>query len=218
MNILNSASSHWLIQSIGLPKIEDLIEKNKCLLKSFTKGQTIHHVKDDCLYFELILSGTLSVNRFDSEGNVVHISMLQSGETVGGILLYATDSQYPFDVLALEDTQLLQIEKHTLIVLLQESPDLLTHFLRDVSDKSLLLTQTIHTLSEKALRQKILQYLLYEYETQQTESILVKPTKKLLAERFGVARTSLSRELKTMQNEGFIRLDGPRIHLLFLHK
>ncbi len=84
----------------------------------------------------------------------------------------------------------------------------------DLSDKSLILTHAIHSLSERTLRQKIIQYLKTESERQGSKTIEMRVSKKLLAERFGVARTSLSRELNAMQDAGIISFEKKIITLL----
>ena len=111
---------------------------------------------------------------------------------------------------------MLQISRKSLTDLLHDLPDFITGFLQDLSDKALLLTRTIHTLSERRMRQQIFQFLLLESQQQQSRTVMLKFTKKLMVERFGVARTSFSRELKAMQDEGLIHMACTSITLLKL--
>ena len=57
-------------------------------------------------------------------------------------------------------------------------------------------------------------YLDYECKKQGSNHIRLPITKKALAERMGVARTSLSRELGKMREEGVIEFDRDTITLL----
>ena len=57
-------------------------------------------------------------------------------------------------------------------------------------------------------------YLDYERKKQNSNIIKLGITKKALAEKIGVQRTSLSRELAKMRNEGLIKFDAVSIKIL----
>lgn len=212
-NLLNCKDT-WLIQTIGEERLRALIHHGDCIISHYPKGQIVHHFMDPCVTLDLILSGELTINRYDSDGSVTHITRFSPCSTLGGNLLFATNNTYPFDITALDETVLLKMSKDALSRLLIEIPDFLSAFLKDLSDKAILLTKTIHTLSERSLRQQIVQHLIYESQRQNSTTVTLRFTKKLLAERFGVARTSLSRELKAMTDEGLIAMNGQTITLL----
>ncbi len=67
---------------------------------------------------------------------------------------------------------------------------------------------------ERSLREKILSYLQVQVQRQGDGEIELMESKKALAERFGVQRTSLSRELKKMKDEGLIDYDTKGIQIL----
>lgn len=210
---LEACKDSWLIKSIGEENIRSLIHNGEGQIRHYRKGQIVHHFMDPCETLDVILSGELTINKYDADGSVVHITRFNACDTLGGNLLFATQNIYPFDISAMEETALLQVSRKALTRLLHDIPDFLTGFLQDLSDKALLLTRTIHILSERSLRQQILQFLLLESQRQQSRTVVLKFTKKLMAERFGVARTSLSRELKAMQDEGLILMSGTSITL-----
>lgn len=88
------------------------------------------------------------------------------------------------------------------------------NFLESLSDKTLILADRIKTLSFKSLRKSIVDFLIYESYSQKNNKIKLGLTKKDLAEKFGVQRTSLSRELKKMREEGLIEYDAYSITIL----
>ncbi len=63
----------------------------------------------------------------------------------------------------------------------------------------------------KTLRQCIIEFILYEYYAQKTTKIKLNTTKKGLADKIGVQRTSLSRELNKMRKEKLIDFDNKYI-------
>lgn len=183
------------------------------ILRTYPKNQIIHHQMDACTSLDIILEGRLTINRYNVDGNTVHITQFNKGDSLGGNLLFSTNNMYPFDISAIEETRLLQITKETVIEFLEQDRQFLLSFLEDLSDKAKILTHIINTLSERTLRQKITQFIDKEVALQHSKVIHLTITKKLLAERFGVARTSLSRELKSMQDEGLIEMHHKMIYV-----
>ena len=57
-------------------------------------------------------------------------------------------------------------------------------------------------------------YLNYESKKQNSNCIKLNITKKAIAEKIGVQRTSLSRELAKMRKDGLIQFDSDMITLL----
>ena len=74
----------------------------------------------------------------------------------------------------------------------------------------------IKTLALKTIRQCIVEFLLYEYHAQKSTTIDLNMTKKELAEKTGVQRPSLSRELNKMRKDGLITCDSKQISIVFI--
>ena len=66
----------------------------------------------------------------------------------------------------------------------------------------------------RTIRESIISYLDYERKKQNSNIIKLSMTKKALAERIGVQRTSLSRELAKMREDGLIEFTPVSISLL----
>jgi CRP-like cAMP-binding protein len=77
-------------------------------------------------------------------------------------------------------------------------------YLQMISNHASLLGNKLKNHVERSLREKIISYLKVQIHRQASERIELKESKKALAERFGVQRTSLSRELKKMKEDGLI--------------
>ena len=54
-------------------------------------------------------------------------------------------------------------------------------------------------MSKRTIRESIVGFLKHETQKQNSQTITLPVSKKALAERFGVQRTSLSRELQKMR-------------------
>ncbi len=90
-------------------------------------------------------------------------------------------------------------------------------YLEYISDHSVILGDRIKHYVNRTIRECIISYLDYESKRQETETIRLAITKKALAERIGVQRTSLSRELAKMRDERLIEFDSDKIRILYTH-
>ena len=107
-------------------------------------------------------------------------------------------------IIAKSDSTMLHIKKEVILELSMINKNFLLMLLQYLSDRSVLLTDKIKLISGKSIRQLILDFLTFEYHIQGSNKIKLIMTKKELAERFGIQRTSLSRELQKMRKEGLI--------------
>ena len=117
-------------------------------------------------------------------------------------------------ILAKTDVTIIHLKKDLILKFCQSNVNFLTNFLESLSDKTLILADRIRTLSFKSLRKSIIDFLIYESYAQKSNKVKLGVTKKNLAEKFGVQRTSLSRELNKMREDGLIEYDLYSITIL----
>ncbi|NLJ57983.1 MAG: Crp/Fnr family transcriptional regulator [Tissierellia bacterium] len=185
--------------------------KSNSYIKRYTKNSVIYIQNEICNSLDIILQGTVAIQKINSEGKVLTINDFNSGDTIGGNLLFSSHNKYPMTVLAKKDVRILHIKKEIVLKLCQTNECFLLAFLNSLSDKTLLLSDKIKHLTMKTLRQCIIEFLLYEYHTQESTKIKLNTTKKDLAEKMGVQRSSLSRELNKMRKDGLIDYDAKYI-------
>ena len=111
-------------------------------------------------------------------------------------------------------TDILEIDKEALFELFCNNPSFLRTYLELTSDRAFILGDKIKHYINKTIRESIMNYLNYESKKQKSNHIKLNITKKALAERIGVQRTSLSRELAKMRKDGLILFDTDSITLL----
>ena len=116
-------------------------------------------------------------------------------------------------VTAMTDTKLFSMDRKQVLKLCQTNEEFLINFLEILSDKALILTAKIHSLSRKTIREKIMDFLIFESNRQNSKMVRLPISKKELAERFGVERPSLQRELRKMKDDGLIDYDSGSIEL-----
>jgi len=188
-----------------------LFQNNLYRISTYFKDSVVHLQNEKCESLDIILSGTVLVQRIDSDGDLLTICNFSAGEAMGENLLFSHRNFYPMTITAKCDTEILQIKRELIMKLCQENMKFLNGFLQSASDKTLILMGKIKTLALKTIRQCIIEFLLYEYHVQKSTTIKLNMTKKELAEKIGVQRPSLSRELNKMRKDGLIIYDPKQI-------
>ncbi len=195
---------HNLFQCFSKEELLALFNDNNHKISQYRKNSMIHFESERCLTLDIVLKGTVLIQRIDENGNVLTITEFNIGDVIGGNLLFTNNNLYPMTIIAKSDITILHIQKDFILDLCQNNKNFLVEFIKSISDKTFILTSKIKTISLKSLRQSIIDFLSYEYYSHNSTKINLNMTKKELAERLGVQRTSLSRELNKMKRDGLV--------------
>ncbi len=203
-----------LIKSIKSEEIESYLSEGSCNITEYGKNNIVHFVGEFCSKLEIILSGKVVIERIDESGNLMTIADFYGGDVLGGNLMFSKNPYYPMTVTAKDATLILEINKTRLFQLFSDNHDFLKSYLEYVSDHTVILGDRIKHYVNRTIRESIISYLDYERKKQNSNIIKLNMTKKALAERIGVQRTSLSRELAKMREDGLIEFTPVSISLL----
>ena len=188
--------------------------KDHSLIKDYFQDQIIYLQNEKATTMDIVLAGSIIIKNIDENGNILSIVTLNKGDMLGGNLIFSSKNEYPMTIIAKTDSKLLRMKKSMILNLCRENENFLENILEVFSDKALVLTSKIHSLAKKTIREKIIEFLLFEVDRQGNNTILLPLSKKELAERFGVERPSLQRELMKMKDEGLILYDSKNITLI----
>ena len=203
-----------LIKSIEPQEIDLYLTEGSCKITQYGKNNIVHFVGEVCSKLEVILSGKVVIERIDESGNLMTIAEFFNGDVLGGNLMFSKNPYYPMTVTAKEATLILEINKDRLFSLFSDNHEFLKSYLEYVSDHTVILGDRIKHYVNRTIRESIISYLDYECKKQNSNIIKLSMTKKALAERIGVQRTSLSRELAKMREDGLIEFTPVSISLL----
>ena len=203
-----------LIKSIKPEEIESYLSEGSCKITQYGKNNIVHFVGEVCSKLEIIFSGKVVIERIDESGNLMTIAEFFNGDVLGGNLMFSKNPYYPMTVTSKDATLILEINKNRLFSLFSDNHEFLKSYLEYVSDHTVILGDRIKHYVNRTIRESILSYLDYECKKQNSNIIKLNLTKKALAERIGVQRTSLSRELAKMREDGLIEFTPVSISLL----
>ncbi len=207
------AVENLLLAPLGSEVIQKCLEDGRFVMRKWRKGQLIHFSDERCIRMEIILEGKVAVERIDENGSLMSVAEFARGEMIGGNLIFSQAPSYPMTITAKDDTLILSVEKDPLFELLAGHPAFLKSFLEYVSDHATILSDRIKYYSNKSIRECLWNFLAYEKKLQDSDWVTLPMTKKALAEKMGVQRTSISRELAKMERDGLLTCDGKRIYI-----
>lgn len=195
LNLFGGFSQNELVKLFGVSRYR---------IVHYNKGQIVHLQNEICHTMDIVLGGRISVQKIDEEGNVLKITVFSNGDVLGANLLFSSRNSYPMTVVAESGTVILHIYKELILELSQTNVRFMTGLMIVISDRTLVLTDKIDAISLKTIRQRIVDYLRYEYYLQKSTILYMAISKKDLAERLGIQRSSLSRELNKMRKDGLL--------------
>ena len=181
-------------------------------IKKYRKNELLFSAqqKADGLYY--VQSGEIRVFKMDEQGREVEVVRLEPGDFLGEAILFVS-LVFPFFAQAVKDSQLLFFDKNKIFKKIDEEPSIAKFFLNLLARKCLILNRRIETLGLQTIRQRLIQYMLLNCSGEQHCTVELKTKKVELAKTLGTISETLSRNLKHIQDEGLIEVEGNKIHI-----
>ena len=186
----------------------------------------IEHYKDNETIFSpiqpadrigILLSGVVDVQKIFPNGKIVIIERKQVSEVIGEASIFSKHTNYPDHVCACKPCDILFIQKADLLKLFVQDTGFMLNFLEATSNSTLLLKHKIGILSLDTIQEKIAGYLIHTVQHEIPpghEKMVELPfSKKAWAESMNVSRTSLSRELRKLEQEGILSFEKRTIRI-----
>lgn len=135
-------------------------------------------------------------------GDSIVIDYIPSQQIVAPAFIFGDVSTFPVDLITVEKTKLLFLDKNDFLELLQTDKTLLINFINEISNKGQLLSKRIwFNFTNKTITEKIISYVK---QNQKNGIITFYPNISELAKKFEITRPSLSREISSLCNKGFL--------------
>ena len=203
-----------LFSQLPPEELMPLVSDNQLYLKSYAKGVTVYDQKDSCKTFDIVLSGSLVAYSLLENGSAMTMFEFPKGQMLGANLLFGDTNAYPFTIYCMSDAQILHVTKKAVSDFLRNY-NFTMQFIKMLSLNSQKLNRKITMVTQKTLRENLLEYLRQQSVLQHSNSIVLPISKKQLADYLGVQRPSLFRELKQMKEEGLVEIANKRITIKF---
>ena len=167
--------------------------------------------KADGFYF--VQTGEIRVYKMDEQGREVEVVRLGPGDFLGEAIVFASPA-YPVFAQAVKDSDVLFFAKSKINQELARNPEIAMYFVGLLARKCVVLSNKIESLGLRTVRQRLIRYLLSRCSGEQKCLVELKVKKGELAKILGTISETLSRNLKHMQEEGLIDVEGNKITVL----
>jgi len=200
----------------GLAEIETATTK-----RHTARGEMLFYEGDAATSFFVVGSGKVKVFKLSPDGKEQILMIAKPGDTFAEAAIF-NDSRYPAGAEAIEDSELLVINRERFLALLGRNPHMAFSLIARLSQLLRKLTALVEGLSLTDVTTRVAHYLLRQAERAAAKKgatgndiTLTLPEKKaVLASQLGTIPETLSRSLAKLSKEGIIEVDGPRIHVV----
>jgi len=196
-----------LFTGLSAAETENVLKEVAHKIRKYQAGSLIAQSGDQVTSLLLIISGVVKGEMVDHTGRIIKIEDIPAPNALASAFLFGNRNQFPVNAVAVTDTTILVIGKNNFLKLLRVEGRVLANFLDMVSNRSQFLTEKIKFLNFKTIRGKLAQFIL-QRTTQERFSFRLEMTQTDLADYFGVARPSLARALKELEDERMIEALG----------
>ncbi len=208
------------LRSIPLSKglSEDHLKKlaESARERVYRSGQIIISEKDEIQGFFVLMRGKVKMFKRSIDGKEQILYLLRQGEMFGMCAAFS-DSVFPANAMALEETVMLFLPGETIDSLAQDDPRILYNIIFDLSCMLKDSMALVESLSLKEIPQRLATFLLISCSRNESDSrdVLNLPvSQRELAKMIGTSPETLSRTLKMMSVQGIISVEGRTITTL----
>lgn len=190
-----------------------LLDKIHFQIRNFTKGEVVVVAGEPVKNLYIIMSGSVKGEMIDYSGKTIKIEDIEAPKPLAAAFLFGKENKFPVTVTANSNGKMMAIPVNEFLKLLQLNTQILRNYLNSISTRAQFLSQKLHFLSFKTIKEKVAHYLLKQAGSD-FHSVELQNTQQQLADLFGVTRPSLARVFGEMQKEGLIKMEKKTVTLL----
>lgn len=184
---------------------------------TYQKGVNIAYLFKDKESIGLVIDGSLDIIRIDYNGTRTIIETIYEDEILGTSLTSLLSNDY--EIITREDTKILWLDYKVILGINDTKYNYYNQFIKNLLmialEKNTLKNERIEILTQKTIRNKLLEYFRIEALKNRSKIIYLKSTWQDLADYLAIDRCAMTRELKNLKEEGFISVKGRVITLLY---
>ena len=211
-----------LIQTV--PLFSDLSETSlkvitdKMVARSYDKEKMILIEESAGETFFLISKGTVKITRMSDDGREVILAILGEGDFFGEMALLDGEGRSA-NVVALEDAEVLTLQRSDFLDILERFPKIAIHLLKELTTRIRHSDQQIESLSLSGAEQRIALVLIRLAEEmgqikEGTVTIEHIPYQQDIANMAGTSRETVSRVYKMLEDKNHIVREGKTLKII----
>lgn len=170
--------------------------------------------------FFVVLSGAVKLGLQSPSGEEKIVEIDQQGQSFAEALMFMEAPAYPIAAIAVEPSVVAAIPNHEFLAVLRASPETCLRLLGDISRRLHARIQEIEALTLQSAGHRLVQYLLSlaEPATKGAARVELEESRQTLASLISVKPETLSRLLRTLQDEGLLAVEGRTLRIKDLER
>jgi CRP/FNR family transcriptional regulator, dissimilatory nitrate respiration regulator len=186
------------------------------VVKGFAKGDYLFHEGTPVHGFYIVHSGAVKVHRVSFAGKEQVLHVYRPNESFGEEAIIS-DLGYAADASAVENSQVLMVQKAEFLGILKREPALALCMLRSMSQQLSHLVDLLDDLTLKDVKTRLANWLLQhcpDPESYEPCRIELPMTKRVLAAELGTVSETFSRTVAKFRKQRLISVEGNTFTLL----
>ncbi len=181
--------------------------------KTFSEGEIILNDNSYIKAIPIVTNGSIRVMRTDEDGREILLYYIKAGEScimsfLGG--LHQDTSK--IKAVAEEETEVLFIPIDKISFLIKEFPEWLDYIFRLYHKRFEELLEVVNAVAFKKMDERLINFIKKKCEMTQKQTLFI--THEQIANELGTARVVVSRLLKQMEENGYVKLGRNKITLM----
>ena len=203
---------------------DNIDSKNKYKLLHSFKADTYKFKENDDItriVFEknviaLIISGSVNLIRNSENGNDFILDKIDENNIISELIY--NNNRDDYHIITNEETEIITMNYNDVINYRGKNKcytTLIKNMFDIVNSKIKLFNERIDIITRKGIRNKLLAFFEMMFKKNNSRNIYLPFSYTEMADYLGIDRSAMTRELKILKEEGFIKTTGKRITLLY---
>ena len=205
----------FLFNSMDRDSAADIISRLDYEVKLFSHKESIYTPSQYEKKLGFIVYGDCIVEKLKADGSTVPLNILRSGDSFGILAVLSGDNEYPTQIIASHNSEILFISQKDLLSLINSYSSVAMNVITFLTKKIQFLNNKVFTFSSDTVEQKLASYILVEYKKRLTNEFSFNCKKT--AEIINAGRASLYRAINSLTEAGYIKLINKKIYILDLN-
>jgi CRP/FNR family transcriptional regulator len=179
-------------------------------------GSILFHHGDPYRGFYLLIEGSVHIYRLSESGRMLVLHVIRPGESFAEVPLFEpnADPTYPATAETLEDSRLLFLPAEPFLRFVDERPRACLYMLGEIARRQREAVRQLDALSLQDVQDRLARHLVKRASTSAdagSPTIQLDIPKAVLAAELGTVPETLSRALRSLEQEGLIRSESSSI-------
>lgn len=203
----------FLFSSLDDTTLKKALSEISVEVRNYSRNDVIFSPASHPKEIGFMLSGKCEIIRKRSDGEEVLLSVLSATDAFG-VLAALSEDNFPTAIIAKNAVKALFIKKDDLFYLVENYRLIAINLIQFLANRISFLNQKIATFSQDNVEDKLVSFLLYEY--QKTKQIEIAFNCKKCSETISAGRASVYRALENLVQKKILKHQNKKIIILDL--